>query len=270
MENKTSFDLNAAIQRWRGELAKSSSFRADDLEELESHLRDSESSLRGRGLTGEEAFLIAVRRTGSGDVLAAEFATINGSSVWRDRLLWMTTGGITMSALSSLITTLLFVRTVFAWLAPAILAFALILGLQSNLVRKFLREPLRLATAFLLVSLSFVLLSTSLMDSRMLGPIANFPYMQRLLLSNVAFSLQFVACAGVIALFAFRIGIVSGRFLLKNMRWAIVISTISAAVITPTADIANMMVVAIPMVLLYLIGVVVAFVFGRQRRTTHA
>jgi hypothetical protein len=46
MENQTSFDLNAAIQRWRRELAKSSSFRADDLEELESHLRDSESSLQ--------------------------------------------------------------------------------------------------------------------------------------------------------------------------------------------------------------------------------
>src|SRR5438552_17659101 len=141
MENKTSFDLNAAIQRWRGDLAKSSSFRADDLEELESHLRDSESSLRAQGLTDEEAFLIAVRRTGSEDGLAAEFATINASSVWLDRLLWMITGSITMSALWSLTTMLLFVRTVFAWLAPAILAFALIAGLQSNLVRKFLRAP---------------------------------------------------------------------------------------------------------------------------------
>jgi sec-independent protein translocase protein TatC len=65
-----------------------------------------------------------------------------------------------------------------------------------------------------------------------------------------------------------RIGIITGRFLLKNTRWAILISTIIAAVVTPTTDIANMMVVAIPMVLLYLIGVAVAFVFGRQRQTT--
>jgi sec-independent protein translocase protein TatC len=64
-----------------------------------------------------------------------------------------------------------------------------------------------------------------------------------------------------------RIGIVSGPFLLKNTRWAILISTIIAAVITPTTDIPNMMVVAIPMVLLYLIGVIVAFVFGRQRKS---
>jgi len=65
-----------------------------------------------------------------------------------------------------------------------------------------------------------------------------------------------------------RIGIVSGPFLLRNTRWAILICTIIAAVITPTQDIFNMMVIAVPMILLYLTGVIVAFVFGRQRRTT--
>lgn len=64
-----------------------------------------------------------------------------------------------------------------------------------------------------------------------------------------------------------RIGLVNGPFLLRNTRWAILISTIIAAVVTPTTDIFNMMVVAIPMVLLYLIGVVVAFVFSRERRS---
>ena len=203
MENETSFDLNDAIRRWRLELAKSASFRAEDLEELESHLRDSESSLRSQGLTGEEAFLIAVRRVGSRDALAAEFATINGPSVWLDRLLWMATGSITISALWSLTTTLLFVRTVFAWLALGILALALIVGLQSNLVRKSLRAPLRLAIPLLLVSLFSVLLRTSLMNDRMFGPPAHFPYMQRLLLFNLAFFIQFVA-TGVIALLMFR------------------------------------------------------------------
>jgi hypothetical protein len=202
MEDQTSFDLNRAIQRWRGELAKSAGFRADDLEELESHLRDSESSLRAQGLTAEEAFLIAVRRTGSRDALAAEFSTINGSSVWLDRLLWMTTGGLVISALWSLSTTLLFAllfaRTVFAWLALGIAALA-IAGLRSSLLRKFLRVPLRLAIAFLLVSLFSVVLRTSLllMDSRMLAP-------GGLLLSNLTFFIQFFASAGVIAFFAFK------------------------------------------------------------------
>jgi Sec-independent protein secretion pathway component TatC len=45
------------------------------------------------------------------------------------------------------------------------------------------------------------------------------------------------------------------------------ISTIVAAVVTPTTDAFNMLLVALPMILLYLIGVAVAFVFGRQRRT---
>jgi len=85
MENQP-FDLNAAIQHWRKELAKSSSFRPDDLDELESHLRDSVSSLQAQGLTLDEAFLIARRRTGPKDVLAAEFATINGSSVWMEKI----------------------------------------------------------------------------------------------------------------------------------------------------------------------------------------
>lgn len=67
-----------------------------------------------------------------------------------------------------------------------------------------------------------------------------------------------------------RIGLVSGPFLLRNTRWAIIISTIVAAVVTPTTDAFNMLVVAIPMVVLYLIGVLVAFVFGRQRRREEA
>lgn len=65
-----------------------------------------------------------------------------------------------------------------------------------------------------------------------------------------------------------RIGLVNGPFLLRNTRWAILISAIVAAVVTPTTDIFNMMVVAVPMVLLYLIGVVVAFVFSRERKSS--
>jgi sec-independent protein translocase protein TatC len=62
-----------------------------------------------------------------------------------------------------------------------------------------------------------------------------------------------------------RIGLVSGSFLLRNTRYAILISVIVAAVITPTTDIPNMMMMAIPMVGLYLLGVIVAYVFGKKR-----
>src|SRR5262249_60449986 len=56
-----------------------------------------------------------------------------------------------------------------------------------------------------------------------------------------------------------RIGLVNGPFLLRNTRYAILIAFVVAAIITPTTDIPNMMMMAGPMVLLYLLGVVVAF-----------
>ena len=62
-----------------------------------------------------------------------------------------------------------------------------------------------------------------------------------------------------------RIGLVSGSFLLRNTRYAILIAFVVAAIITPTTDIPNMMMMAIPMVALYLLGVVVAYVFGKKR-----
>src|SRR5207245_9961790 len=62
-----------------------------------------------------------------------------------------------------------------------------------------------------------------------------------------------------------RIGLVSGAFLLRNTRYSILIAFIVAAVITPTTDIPNMMMMAIPMVALYMLGVLVAYVFGKKR-----
>lgn len=200
MENQTSFDLNAAVQRWRAGLARSSSFGMNDLEELESHVRDSEALLRAQGLSAEEAFLIAIRRTGSRDVLAAEFAAVNGSSVWLDRLLWMTTGWITMSALLSLITTLM-LGTVFAWFPPVVLALAVIAGLQPNLLRQPIRAPIRLAFVFLLVSLFSVMLFRALSTNvPMSGVIANFSYV----MYNLTVFIQCLVSAGVIAVFAFK------------------------------------------------------------------
>ena len=62
-----------------------------------------------------------------------------------------------------------------------------------------------------------------------------------------------------------RIGLVSGPFLLRNTRYAVLIAFVLAAVITPTTDIPNMMMMAGPMVLLYMLGVAVAYVFGKKR-----
>lgn len=61
-----------------------------------------------------------------------------------------------------------------------------------------------------------------------------------------------------------RMGVVSARFLLRNTKYAVLIAFVAAAVITPTSDIPNMMIMAGPMIMLYIVGVAVAFLFGKR------
>ena len=79
MENPTSFDLNRAIQQWREKLAMSPTFSHENLDELESHFRDSIAGLQKQGLSAEESFLIAVRRLGTFETIETEFAKVNQS-----------------------------------------------------------------------------------------------------------------------------------------------------------------------------------------------
>jgi sec-independent protein translocase protein TatC len=65
-------------------------------------------------------------------------------------------------------------------------------------------------------------------------------------------------------------GIVNARFLVRNLRYAILIIFIVAAVLTPTSDIPNMLVFSTPMLLLYLVGIVVSWIFGSKRRKKKA
>ena len=92
METTTSFDLNRAIQHWRENLAQSPAFRSENLNELESHLCDSITTLQTRGLSAEEAFLVAAKRIGKGGALESEFGKVNDMAVWLDRLFWMLIG----------------------------------------------------------------------------------------------------------------------------------------------------------------------------------
>jgi sec-independent protein translocase protein TatC len=64
-----------------------------------------------------------------------------------------------------------------------------------------------------------------------------------------------------------RLGLVTGSFLLKHTKYAVLLCFVAAAIITPSGDIPNMMVIAIPMIALYIIGIVIAFIFGTKRKT---
>lgn len=64
-----------------------------------------------------------------------------------------------------------------------------------------------------------------------------------------------------------RIGIISAGFLLKSWKFALVIILIVAAVVSPTADIPNMMLFAAPMMVLYILSIGIAWFFGRRRKS---
>lgn len=62
-----------------------------------------------------------------------------------------------------------------------------------------------------------------------------------------------------------RFGIVTARKLLSWWRYAIVVILIVSAVLTPSPDIFNQLLMAGPLVVLYAVGVVVAAVFGKKK-----
>ena len=64
-----------------------------------------------------------------------------------------------------------------------------------------------------------------------------------------------------------RMGIVTASWMLKVWRVAVIVILISAAVLSPTNDIPNMLLFAAPMLVLYVISIIVAAICGRERRT---
>jgi hypothetical protein len=89
MENQTRFDLNAAIENWRNELAAQPNLASDDRRELETHLRDAIAGFQQRGLNEEESFWLARRRIGQPQQIGEEFVKADPARVWRERAFWI-------------------------------------------------------------------------------------------------------------------------------------------------------------------------------------
>jgi sec-independent protein translocase protein TatC len=60
-------------------------------------------------------------------------------------------------------------------------------------------------------------------------------------------------------------GIVTPQFLIKNFRYALVIITIVAAVVTPSPDATTMLIFMAPMIVLYFVGVWVSYLVLRRK-----
>ncbi|MEK6321078.1 MAG: twin-arginine translocase subunit TatC [Acidobacteriota bacterium] len=70
-----------------------------------------------------------------------------------------------------------------------------------------------------------------------------------------------------ITFFTSRLGLVSPRMLIKVWRYAAVGIFIIAALLSPTTDVPNLLVFAAPMLILYFLSILIAWVFHRRRQT---
>jgi sec-independent protein translocase protein TatC len=86
----------------------------------------------------------------------------------------------------------------------------------------------------------------------------------------VDFCLKFVLAFGavfelpIIIIFLTRIGLVTPQTLAKHRRYSILIAFIVAAILTPTPDIFNQTLMAVPMVILYEVGILMSRIFVRR------
>ncbi|WP_029144540.1 permease prefix domain 1-containing protein [Microbacterium luticocti] len=80
-------DIETRIGQWRGYLSRRAVLHADDVAELEGHLRDQIERLEASGLSADEAFLIGVTRIGRINDLAGEYAREHSDRLWKHLVL---------------------------------------------------------------------------------------------------------------------------------------------------------------------------------------
>ena len=89
----------------------------------------------------------------------------------------------------------------------------------------------------------------------------------------VDFCLKFILAFGaifelpIVIIFLTRMGIVTPKTLAKNRKYAVLLAFIAAAILTPTPDVFNQTLMAVPMIVLYEIGILVSRIFIRNRST---
>jgi sec-independent protein translocase protein TatC len=84
-------------------------------------------------------------------------------------------------------------------------------------------------------------------------------YMRMVLAFAVIFQMP------TIVLFLAKMGLVTARFLMRNFKYALLIIFVLAAFLTPDGSPVNQVVMAAPMVALYLFSVLLAWLFGKKR-----
>jgi len=73
-----------------------------------------------------------------------------------------------------------------------------------------------------------------------------------------------------IVFFLAKMKLVTGRFLLMNLKYAVLIIFVTAAVITPGGDMWGQVIIAVPMLGLYLLGILIAWIVNPRSKTPAA
>ena len=90
----------------------------------------------------------------------------------------------------------------------------------------------------------------------------------------ISFEVQIIFWMGVVfelpvlTFFLSKIGILNHRWLVKQWKWAFIGAFVLGAVITPTPDPINQTIVSVPIFLLYLLGIVTAWLGRRGKKST--
>ncbi|QXP78829.1 MULTISPECIES: hypothetical protein [Winogradskyella] len=87
MENRTEFNLENNVQKWKSILTKKNNLTKSNIIELENHLLDLIDDLESKGLNKEESFLIAKKRIGKIDDICLEFDKINNNFSFINKLI---------------------------------------------------------------------------------------------------------------------------------------------------------------------------------------
>jgi len=100
-------------------------------------------------------------------------------------------------------------------------------------------------------------------ESEILDPLpAVSEYFSLSLKLLIAFGLVFEL--PIFMVFLAKLGIVDTDFLKKNRKYAFLISFVIAAILTPTPDVVNQLLMAGPLVILYEVSIVAIMLFGRR------
>jgi hypothetical protein len=79
--------MESQIAEWRAYVTSAAAVNGHDVDELEDHLRHQIAELNAVGLSGDEAFLVAVKRMGDVDDLSREFAREHSGRLWKQLVL---------------------------------------------------------------------------------------------------------------------------------------------------------------------------------------